>query len=145
MSLFTKKSEYNGREYIRPVPVILAITGGLLVLAIVFMIAMPKYNVWRAGLAGEAEMARAEQNRRIAVLEAQAKKDAAKALAEAEIERARGVAEANLIVADSLKGHDEYLRYLWIDKVAENTGREIIYVPTEANLPILEAGRNAAR
>jgi len=46
---------------------------------------------------------------------------------------------ANKIIADGLRGNDEYLRYLWIDKVAGSTNREIVYVPTEANLPILEA------
>ena len=37
-----------------------------------------------------------------------------KALAQAEIERAKGVAEANRIIGDSLKGNESYLRYLWI-------------------------------
>ena len=101
----------------------------------------PKYEVWQQGLKGQGEMARAEQNRRVSVLEAQAKKDSATLLADAEVERAKGVAKANAIVAESLKGHDEYLRYLWIDKLAEGTNREVIYVPTEASLPILESQR----
>lgn len=105
------------------------------------MYGCPRYNVWRAGLNGEAEYARAEQNRRIAVQEAQAKLDAARMLAGAEIERAKGIAEANKIVADGLKGHEEYLRYLWIDKVAASANREVIYVPTEAAIPILESTR----
>lgn len=105
------------------------------------MYVFPKYNVWQAGLAGEAEMARAEQNRRIATLEAQAKLDSAKLLAQAEVERAKGVAEANGVIAGGLKGNDEYLRYLWIDKVAGTASHEVIYIPTEAGLPILEAGR----
>ena len=101
----------------------------------------PKYNVYAAEKSGEAEYSKAEQNRRVKVLEAQAKLDSAKLEAEAEIERARGIAGANKIIADGLKGNDEYLRYLWIDKVAGSTNREIVYVPTEANLPILEAGK----
>ncbi len=104
----------------------------------------PKWNVWRAGQEGEAELRRADQNRHIKVLEAQAELDSAKLKAQSEVERAKGVAEANKIVADGLKGHDEYLRYLWIDKVAGGAGtKEIIYVPTEASMPILEAGRFA--
>lgn len=105
------------------------------------MYGCPRYHVWQQQLAGEAELARAEQNRRITVLEAQAKLDSAKMYADAEVERAKGVAAANKIVADGLEGHDEYLRYLWIDKVAGSAQREIIYVPTEANVPILEASR----
>lgn len=112
------------------------VIGGLCALT---MWGCPTYNVWEQGLAGEAELSRAMQNRKIAVQEAQAKKEAAVELAQAEIERAKGIAAANQIVADSLRGHEEYLRYLWIDKVANGAGREVIYVPTEANLPILEA------
>jgi len=99
----------------------------------------PIYNVWSSEKAGQASFAKAEKDRQIRVLEAQAKLDAAKLDAQAEIERAKGVAGANQIIADGLKGHDEYLRYLWIDKVAGTTQREVVYVPTEANLPILEA------
>ena len=100
----------------------------------------PYYNVWQQGLSGQAELARAEQNRRIAVQEAQAKMDSAKLYAGAEIERAKGVAEANKIIGDSLKGNDAYLRYLWIQGLQTNQ-MQVVYVPTEANLPILEAGK----
>ena len=99
----------------------------------------PAYHVYEQEKSGEAEYKRAEQNRRVKVLEAQAKLEAAKLEAEAEVERAKGIAGANKIIADGLKGNDEYLRYLWIDKDAGSTNREIVYVPTEANLPILEA------
>lgn len=99
----------------------------------------PQYHVYEQEKAGEAEYQRAEQNRKVKVLEAQAKLESAKLDAQAEIERAKGVAGANKIIADGLKGNDEYLRYLWIDKVAGTTNREVVYVPTEANLPILEA------
>jgi len=100
----------------------------------------PKYNVWQQGLSGQAELAKAEQNRKIRIQEAEATRDSAKLLAEAEIERAKGVAEANKIIGSSLKDNESYLRWLWIDKLNEN-GQNVIYVPTEAGLPILEAGR----
>lgn len=101
----------------------------------------PHYNVWQQGMEGEAELARAKQNRQIKIAEAEAEQESAKLHAKAEIERAKGVAEANKIVGDSLKGHDEYLRYLWITGLESGPNREVIYVPTEASLPILEAGR----
>lgn len=109
------------------------------VLAAGALVGCPEYNVWQKTKEGEAEYQKAEQNRKITVLEAQALMDSAHLKAQAEIERAKGVAEANRIVSDGLKGHEEYLRYLWIDKVAANASHEVIYVPTEANLPILEA------
>ena len=104
------------------------------------MFGIPRYIVWQQGVRGQAELARAEQNRKIAVQEAEAKRESAKALAEAEIIRAKGVAEANRIIGDSLKDNESYLRYLWIDSLNNNNQNDI-YVPTEAGLPILEAGR----
>lgn len=101
--------------------------------------AWPNYMVYQQGLAGEAELKRAEQNRKIAINEAEAKRDAATMLAAAEVERAKGVAEANKIIGDSLTENEAYLRYLWIEALMQ--GNSVIYVPTEANLPILEAGK----
>lgn len=97
-------------------------------------------RVWNAESAGEAELAQARQNRQIATLEAEAKPESAKLLALAEVERAKGVAEANRIVADGLGGPEGYLRYLYIENLSQSQG-QIIYVPTEAGLPILEAGK----
>ena len=97
-------------------------------------------RVWNAETAGEAELAQASSNRRIAVLEAQALMDSAKLKADAEVERARGVAEANKIVAEGLGGPEGYLRYLYINNL-ENSKGQVIYIPTEAGLPILEAGK----
>lgn len=114
----------------------LALVAGILVLG---MWGCPQYHVYEQEKAGEAEYKKAEQNRKVKVLEAQAKLDSAKLEAAAEVERAKGIAGANKIIADGLKGNDAYLRYLWIDKVAGATNREVVYVPTEANLPILEA------
>ncbi|MDR0726886.1 MAG: hypothetical protein LBF37_02375 [Rickettsiales bacterium] len=105
---------------------------------------MPMYTVYSNRLAGEAELARAESNRRIAIEEANAKRESAKALSEAEIIRAQGVAEANKIIGDSLKQNESYLRYLYIQSLSESEtrGNKVIYIPTEAGLPILEAGRS---
>lgn len=98
-------------------------------------------EVWSEEMSDKAELAKASQNRQIAVNEAQAKADAAAMLARAEIERARGVAEANRIIGESLKGNDAYLRYLWIMSLESGNAPTIVYVPTEANLPILESRR----
>lgn len=99
------------------------------------------YEVWAQAKGGEAELAHAEWNRQIAVKEANAKKDSALLLAESEIIRARGMAEANKIIGDSLKNNEKYLQYLWVQTLDHSTNK-IIYIPTEANLPILEANRH---
>jgi regulator of protease activity HflC (stomatin/prohibitin superfamily) len=62
-----------------------------------------------------------------------AKKDAEIAVA-----RAEGIAKSNRIIAESITGN--YLRYRWTEAL-QTTEKQVIYVPTEANLPIMEAGR----
>jgi len=59
----------------------------------------------------------------------QAKKDA-----EIEVARARGAAEAQEIINTTLTG--SYLQYLWIQTLSQNPN--VIYVATEANLPIFK-------
>lgn len=113
-----------------------------IILALWGLVAGYQYSkVWFAQKSGEAEYAQAEQNRRIRILEAEAKKESARLEAEAEVEKAKGLAQANQIVAEGLEGHEEYLQYLWITHLESGDNREVIYVPTEAGLPILEAGK----
>ena len=115
---------------------------GILAVIAFFMFIVPILKPWWAEQSGKAELAQAEQNRQIAILEAKAKEESALHLAQAEINRAEGVAKANQIIGDSLKGNEDYLRYLWIVDVAgTNTDKTVVYVPTENNLPILEAQR----
>lgn len=101
----------------------------------------PYYNVYSQRMAGEAQLAHAEYSKRIAVESAKAKRDSAVMEAEAEITRAEGVAKANKIIGSSLKDNPEYLKYLWLTGIDHESDKTIIYIPTESNLPILEAGR----
>ena len=119
-------------------PAIVAITVGVIVIGGIIFIGGPQYNVWQQSLAGKAELQKAEYTRQVAVLEAQAKKDSAQQLAEAEIIRAGGVAKANQIIGDSLKDNREYLQYLYITGIEEGSqkGNVTIYVPTEGGMPV---------
>ena len=114
---------------------ILTVTG--VVLIAFFLIGGPQYNVWTQSL-NKAELQKAEYTRQVAVLEAQAKLDSASKLADAEIERAKGVAEANRIIGDSLKDNPRYLQYLYVTGLQEGSekGNRTIYVPTEGGMPI---------
>lgn len=100
----------------------------------------PHYKVYVSQKDGEAQLAHANFEREVQVRDAQGKFEAATLLAKAEVERAKGVAGANAIIGDSLKNNEAYLRWLFIEGLREKQG-EVIYVPTEANLPILEAGK----
>lgn len=113
-----------------------------IVVVLVGMAGCPVYNVWEREMAGKAELAQAEYNRQVKVYEAQAAMESAKHLANAEIERAKGVAEANRIIGHSLQDNESYLRYLWITNLGTKEGeKEVIYIPTQNGLPILEATR----
>lgn len=111
----------------------------LLSIIVLGMWGCPKYEVYKRTLVGQAELKQAEWNRQIKIQEANATKESASALAEAEIRRAKGVAEANKIIGTSLKNNEAYLRWLWINNM--DNQKEVIYIPTEAGMPILEAGK----
>lgn len=119
--------------------VVIAWSVGIFAFIVFLFWALPMWNVWSASLSGKAALNHADFERQVQVVNAQANLEAQKFNAQAEVERAKGVAQANQIIADGLKGHDEYLRYLWITNLEQGTGRETVYIPTEAGLPILEA------
>ena len=98
------------------------------------------YNVWRQEQSGKADLRQAEWSKQIAIEEAKAAKESAYLYADAAVIQAEGVAESNEIIGSSLKENEEYLTYLWIKGLHDGSS-EIIYIPTEANLPILEASR----
>jgi hypothetical protein len=125
--------------------VVLIATGLFLILGGVgsCMYVVPKYNVWRQEMEGKAEFAKAEQNRKIKIEEAKANLEAEKLNAQAEIERAKGAAEAIRIENGSIT--PAYIQYLWVRQQNANTNNKIIYIPTEAGLPVLEAGRVAKK
>lgn len=101
---------------------------------------VPKYNVYSQTMAGKAKLAEAQSSRQVATLEARAKMESSKSLAEAEVIRAEGAAKANHILQNSLGGPEGYLRYLQI-QAYENSNAKLIYVPTQGGLPVTEASR----
>lgn len=108
---------------------------------IVFIVfaGIPYYKVWQQEMSGKAEFAKAEQNRKIKIEEARANLEAEKLNAQAEIERAKGAAEAIHIENGSIT--PTYIQYLWVRQQNLSGNNKIIYVPTETGLPILEANR----
>lgn len=97
----------------------------------------PKYTVYKQQKEGEALLAHAQSSREVAVAEAKAKMEAATLLAQADTIRAHGIATSNKIIGQSLT--EAYLHWFWIDNIDKSSN--VIYVPTETNLPIMEAGR----
>jgi hypothetical protein len=65
----------------------------------------------------------AEKNKKAAIIEAEA------------------VARQIEVIGNNLTKHDLYLKWQWIQMMEKRQDGDTIYVPTEAGLPVLEAGR----
>lgn len=115
----------------------------LIILIIVFLWLYPIYNVWASRKAGEAELAEAQNAQRVQLSEANARLEAAEINKKAAIIEASAVAEQIKVIGENLNEHGLYLRWQWI-KMMEHRKGSTIYVPTEAGLPILEAGKREA-
>lgn len=116
-----------------------AVVGLLIVSGLVAVSAWgcPQYRVYVARMDGQANLQHAEQTRQILVTQAQAERDAAKLRA-----------EAIGIVGEAAKKYPEYRQQEFIgafaDALKDGNISQIIYVPTEASIPLIEAGRIAA-
>ena len=126
-----KDSTEGSIVFVSIVVFILLIIGGL-------MFIIPKYGVWQKELSGKAQLKEAEWNRQIQIKEAEANLESEKLNAKSEVERAKGAAEAIEIEGGKLT--ERYIQYLWVRQNQFND-KTTIYIPTEANLPILEANR----
>ena len=108
----------------------------VLLLVAAGMAGCPQYEVYTQRLKGQAELARADQNRQILVTQAHA-----------EFEAAEQRAAAIKVMGQAAHDFPEYRQQEFIGAFAEavKDGKinQIIYVPTEANIPITEARRLA--
>ena len=109
----------------------------LLGLVILAMAGCPQYHVYAERKSGEAALAHAHSTKLIMVTQA-----------EAEREAAQKRAEAIAIVGKASQQYPQYRQQEFIGAFANalESGKiqQIIYVPTEANIPIIEPGRIAA-
>lgn len=121
-------------KYISTTILVIVLLLGFVVLG---MWGCPKYNVYTQQKEGEALLAHAQSSREVAVAEAKAKMESATLLAQADTIRAHGIARSNQIIGMSLT--DSYLHWFWIDNIDKSNN--VIYVPTESNMPIMEANR----
>lgn len=106
-----------------------------------FLFGYPMWKVWASGKSGEADLQQAHKEQQIQVSKAQGRLDAAKLNKEAAIIEAEAVSEQITKIGAQLTEHDLYLKWQWIKMMEEKPEGSVIYVPTEASMPILEAGR----
>lgn len=130
-----ERREADRRFWLRTAGRVVAV---LVVLVGAFMWLGPQYTLYRAETTKRSVIAEQRARSEAAEYEARSRVTQATAHAEAEVIEARGLAEAQAIISETLT--DEYLRYLYI-RALESIEGQVIYVPTEAGLPITEAGR----
>ncbi len=111
---------------------------GVVIFIALLMAILPIYNVWSKQQRGRAALSEAEFSKQVKLEEAKSNLEAEKLNALAEIERAKGAAESIKIEGGQLT--ENYIKYLWIRNL-ETGDKQLIYVPTEAGLPVLEAGK----
>lgn len=97
------------------------------------MFGYPQYLVWQQEKEGEAALAKASQDRQIKVQEAEAEKEAALAQA-----------EANRTLGESIRAYPESMEQKWVEAIKE-TRNQVVYLPTEASIPVTEASRIASK
>lgn len=124
----------------KPIGIILTAVAFIVLL---LMFGLPLYNVWQQEMAGKAEMAKAEQNRKILIEEAKARLEAEKLNAQAEVERAKGMAEAMKLENGTLNStYNQYLFIRTLEKLADKGDLpQIIYMPSEGLLPVLDLSK----
>lgn len=122
---------------------LIGIVASVAMLIIVLMFGLPLYNVWQQEMAGKAEMAKAEQNRKILIEEARARLEAEKLNAQAEVERAKGMAEAMKLENGTLNStYNQYLFIRTLEKLADKGDLpQIIYMPSEGLVPVLDVSK----
>jgi hypothetical protein len=103
----------------------------------------PKYKIYKLEMNGKAELAEAQWSKQIQIEEAKGRLEASRYERETQLIQANTTAEANRIVAGSLD--PLYIQYLMVTKMADGNTQQIIYIPTEAGIPLLEAGKTVTQ
>lgn len=117
------------------------IIGAIIALIVIWMVVYPIYDVWASKKRGQGELAYANYEEQVAIAQATARLKSAEMNKKAEIVEAEAVSDSIAKIGNALQQNEGYLRWQWI-KTMGDSENEKIYIPTEANLPILEAKTN---
>ena len=122
------------KDFIKNVLIIIGVIIFIITLMFGGMFTYRHYSVWSMKMQGKAKLAEATQSRQIQVEQAKA-----------ELEASNHIAKAIEIVGKSAKKYPEYRNQMYIQAFAEALTmgkiKQIVYIPTEAGIPILEASK----
>jgi hypothetical protein len=119
---------------------VVALIAVIVVTVFIWKLVTPKMNLYRSNTEKQSVIKEQEAKSEAEVFAAQKRVIAAEAEAEARIIEAESIAQSQQIISETLT--PEYLRWRFYE-VLSTTDGQIIYVPTEAGLPITEAPRMA--
>lgn len=106
---------------------------------IALMFGWQNFKVYANEQSGKATLAESTYSKQVQLEQAKANLESQKLNSQAEVERAKGAAQA--IEIESGKLTENYIRYLWVQQQENLNDKTVIYIPTEAGLPITESGR----
>ena len=98
------------------------------------MAGCPAYNVYEQRMEGEAVLARANSAKLVLVTQAEAEREAA-------VKRAEAISIVGKAATDFPAYRTQEFIGAFAEALHEGKITQIIYVPTEGNIPILEAGK----
>lgn len=118
------------------------ILGGSIVFLLCIVIAWsfigPQLRLYRVNTEKQAIITEARAQADAAKYTAERNVEIAEAEAEVDIARAEGIAQAQILIAESLT--PEYIQWYWVDTADSRVG-DTIYVPSSDLVPFTEAGR----
>lgn len=121
--------------------IIECVVGIVLVILGWILVGYPKWRVWASHQSGLADLQKAKNEQQIQIAMAQSRLDAAELNKQAAVIEAQAVALQIAEIGAQLTTHDLFLKWQWIQMMEKHSHDSIIYVPTEAGIPILEANR----
>jgi hypothetical protein len=125
---------------------VIEIVGAFIAVLILWgLVGYPHWRVWASHQRGLADLQMAKNEQQIQIAQAQSRYDAAELNKKASVIEAEALALQIQAIGEKLATHDLYLKWQWIKMMEDRPENSTIYVPTEANIPILEAMRLAPR
>lgn len=139
-TLRNKARKYDDDVHVAKIAIAAATVVVVIVIGIIFLFkgVGPKLALYKANTENQAVIKEQEAHSKAAEYAARSAITQAHAKAEAMVIEAHGLAESQEIIATTLT--PEYLHYLYIEAIRDNPN-QVIYIPTEAGFPIVEAGR----
>ena len=135
----TQKTSWQRRESLATTLVFLGLAAVVVAIIVGIFFAFQAAKVYSKEQTGKAKLAEARFSKQVQLEQAKANLESQKLNSKAEVERARGAAQA--IEIESGKLTENYIRYLWVQQQDNLNDKTVVYIPTEAGLPITESGR----